>query len=338
MHNQELVLTMNDLVVVFNQLGGPDVLALTSMSAPAPTKDQVLVEVQAFSLNRADCLFIRGQHYSTPQLPSRVGTEMAGIVRAIGPKVTRFKVGDKVCSIPFDNNQYGVQGSWAILPQQYLITWPEGLNTQQACAVWMQYLTAYFALYVIGQVDKKSWVFIPAASSSAGLGAIAIAKMIGCRVIAASRGNSKRAQLEYNGADYIIDSQAVNLSEQLLSITQGDGIDLVYDPIGGQFHNQYLDALAVNAKVLIYGLLSGEETVIDLVKMVRKNAIIHPYSMFNFVTQPGLLQSAIDFIVEGLEQGKLSPIIDSIWQLQDVVQAYHHMENNGQFGKIVVKL
>ncbi|NRA61640.1 MAG: zinc-dependent alcohol dehydrogenase family protein [Psychrobium sp.] len=329
---------MNDLVVVFDQLGDPSVLGLVSMPAPIPIDSQVLVEVLSFSLNRADCLFIRGHHYSVPQLPSRVGSEMAGIVRAVGPKVTRFKVGDKVSSLPFDNKNYGVQGSWAILPQQYLVTWPAELNSQQACAVWMQYLTAYFALNVVGKIDKNSWVFIPAASSSAGLGAIAIAKLIGCHVIAASRGNSKKIQLEQCGVDYIVDTQADDLAEQLLAITEGDGIDFVYDPIGGQFHNKYLDALAVNAKVLIYGLLSGEETVIDLVKMVRKNATIYPYSMFNFVTQPKLLKLAIDFIGESIEQGKLRPVIDSVWTLQEVVKAYQYMESNRQFGKVVVTL
>ncbi len=325
-------------VVCFNAIGGPEVLSIEDMEKPRPGPGEVRLEVSAFALNRADCLFIRGQHYSQASLPSRIGSEAAGVVDAIGEGVSEFKQGDKVCTIPFHNDKYGVQGEFAVYPAQYVAPWPERLSAVQACSVWMQYLTAYFALLEVGKAGAGDFVLIAAASSSAGLGAIQLVTDAGATAIATTRTEEKQQFILRAGADHVVITGQEDLARRIDEITDGAGVRLVYDPIGGPFLKSYVDALARHATIFLYGLLSGEPTVVEVVPMVRKAAILHPYSMFNHVSEPVQLARAKNYIQERLGDGRLTPLVDRVFDFEQVVEAYRYMESNQQKGKIVVRV
>lgn len=146
-------------------------------------------------------MFRNGTYLETPQLPSRLGYEAAGIVDAVGKNVTDFKVGDRVSAIPaFSMGQYGVYAERAVVPINAVVKCPESFTAQQSAAIWMQYLTAYGALINIGQLKQGQRVLITAASSSAGVAAIQIAKSQGAVVIATTRGESKKQFLLEHGA------------------------------------------------------------------------------------------------------------------------------------------
>ena len=325
-------------VIQFNEIGN-DVLFIDEMSAGEPNKGEVRFKVEAFAINRADLLYFQGLHYSIPALPkARIGSEATGIVDAVGDGVTRFKIGDRVSSIPFHNNQYGVHGEFAIVPENFLAHCPVNLTSVESTSIWMQYLTAYFALAEVGKVGPDDNVLISAASSSAGLGALQLVKMLGAKAIVTTRTTEKRAALLAAGADAVIVTNDENIEQRILDVTDGKGVRIVYDAVGGNFMNCYLGALAYDSIIFLYGLLSGQQTIIDVVAFVQKSAILHPYSMFNHVIIPEQLERGIALITKGLSNGNLKPIIDKVFDLDDALESYKYMETGQQFGKIVVKI
>ena len=324
--------------VRFHRLGPPtEVLQIDELEPVPLNAHEVRIRVSAFALNRADWLFCRGEHYSVAVLPSRLGSECAGTVVEVGSAVDQALLGSRVCTVPFDTAVYGVQGEYATTPAAFLAPWPEGLSAIEAAAIWMQYLTAYFALVEVAALGAGDYVLIPAASSSAGLAAIHVAKLLGATVIATSRSEAKLPALSAAGADYPLSLDAVqDLSGRINEISRGKGVRVVYDPVGGPFVATYLDALAMNAQILIYGVLAGVPTSFDLVPLVRKAAVIRAYSLFNHVTRRDELVRGIDFVLKAVRAG-MRPIIDSEFPFDAVLDAYTRLDTHAQIGKIVVR-
>src|SRR5882757_2935608 len=327
-------------IVQLTDIGTPaEVLRLVQVPVPEPEPGEVRIRVNAFALNRADWLYARGWHYTGPTIPSRIGSECSGVVDAVGTAVTHVAPGDRVATVPFDTSNYGVQGEFAIVPAAYVAPWPDDLTAIQATSVWMQYLTAYFALVEVSGVGSADSVLVTAASSSAGLGAIQVAKVLGARVIATTRTASKVPVIASAGADTtLVLDDSFQLSDRVLEATDGVGVNVVYDPVAGPFMRKYLGALAINARVFLYGLLSGAPTELDLVALVRRAAIVHPYSMFNHVRDPAQLRRGIDFIVEAIKGRRLVPAIGRVYSYSQTLEAYRALDSDDYYGKIVVDL
>jgi NADPH:quinone reductase-like Zn-dependent oxidoreductase len=175
-------------IVRFHETGGADVLKLEDLPLAEPGKGEVRLKVEAIGLNRAEIMFRKGQYLETPQLPSRLGYEAAGVIDAVGSDVTDLQVGDRVSTIPsFPMGQYGVYGESAIVPAYAAAKYPDTLSAVEGAAIWMQYMTAFGALIQYGNIQKNDQVLITAASSSVGLAAIQIVKAAGGVAIATTR-------------------------------------------------------------------------------------------------------------------------------------------------------
>jgi NADPH:quinone reductase len=327
-------------VVQLTDIGPPcAVLRLVHVPVPEPGKGEVRIRVNAFALNRADWLYAQGWHYTAPTIPSRIGSECSGIVDAVGTGVANVVAGDRVATVPFDTSNHGVQGEFAIVPAAYVAPWPDGLTAIQATSVWMQYLTAYFALVEVSRVGSADTVLVAAASSSAGLGAIQVAKVLGAHVVATTRTASKVPVIASAGADLtLVMEDSTRISDLLLEATDGRGVNVVYDPVAGPFMRRYLGGLAMHARVFLYGLLSGAPTELDLVALVRRAAIVHPYSMFNHVCDPAQLRRGIDFVLEALAARRLVPAIGRVFSYTQTLEAYRALDRDDYYGKIVVDL
>ena len=306
-----------------------------------PGPDEVAYSVDAFALNRADILFLNDAHYSVARLPSRICSEACGVVTAVGAEVQGIKVGDRGTSIPFHNTRatdHGVAGQVAVTPADYLMPWPAALSSIEACAVTMQYLTAYYPLVEIAGVGPDDWVLVTAASSSAGLAAIQIARQQGARVIAQTRTPAKTAALRDAGAHRAVASDAEDLAVVIHETTSGQGVRVVYDPIAGRFIDRYAEALAYGAMIFQYGVLESPRIEADLVAMVRKKATIWPHSLFNHVNDPVELQRGKDFLSAALSSGQLTPIIDTVFPWSRVGEAFDYLQGDAHIGKIVVSV
>ena len=324
-------------IVRFHETGGPEVLKIEDLPLAEPGKNEVRLKVEAIGLNRAEIMFRKGQYLETPQLPSRLGYEAAGIIDAIGSNVTAFQIGDRVSTIPsFPMGQYGVYGESAIVPAYAAAKYPETLSASEGAAIWMQYMTAFGALIEYGNVKQGDAVLITAASSSVGLAAIQIVKAAGGMAIATTRGAGKKAFLLETGADHVIVTDEEDLVERGMGLTSGNGVRMAFDPVAGPLLEQLAAVTAPGGIIFEYGALAPHPTPFPLFPALAKGLTIRGYTLFEIVKNPEMLKRGKEYIYRGLESGTLKPIIDRTFPLSDIVEAHRYMVSNQQKGKIVV--
>lgn len=324
-------------IVRFHQTGGPEVLKIEQVDVPPPGPGEVRIAVKALGLNRAETMFRSGHYLEQPRFPARLGYEAAGTVEALGEGVQGLKVGDAVSTIPaFSQNQYGVYGDTAIVPAFAVAKHPASLSWAEAAAVWMQYATAYGALIDIAGLKAGDTLLIPAASSSVGIAAIQIARMIGATPVALTRGSSKRKALLDAGAAHVIATEEQDLVAEAKKLTGGKGARIVFDPVGGPTVAKLTVAMAERGILFLYGALSTEPTPLPLMDVVGKSLTIRGYVLFEITGDPRRLERAKKFIVDGLSAGKLKPVVAKTFPLEQIVEAHRYMESNQQVGKIVV--
>lgn len=325
-------------IVRFHRLGGPEVLQIDTLDVPPPGPGEVRINVKALGLNRAEAMFRQGQYLEDPKLPSRLGYEAAGIVDSVGPGVERFQPGDAVSTIPaFSQGKYGVYGDVATVPEAAVAKHPPNLSWAEAAASWMQYLTAYGALIDIGRLTAGEFVLIPAASSSVGLAAIQIANLVGATPIALTRKSDKRDALLKFGAKHVIATEEQDLVAVVRQLTGGKGARMAFDPVGGPTISKLMAALAPHGLLFEYGALSPEPTPLPLLELLGRNLTVRGYVLFEISTDPERLAPAEMFVVDGLANGKLKPVIAKTFtSLDQIVAAHRYLESNQQIGKIVV--
>lgn len=324
-------------VVRFHRTGGPEVLQLDTVDVAPPGPGELRIQVKALGLNRAESMFRRGQYLETPQFPSKLGYEAAGIVEAVGEGVTDFAPGDAVSTIPaFSQLAYGVYGDTAIVPARATVKHPGNLSWSEAASIWMQYLTAYGALISIAKLTARDTLLIPAASSSVGLAAIQIARLVGARPIALTRRSDKRSTLLELGAEEVIATEEEDLVARVQAITAGQGARVAFDPVGGPTVAKLTAALAPFGILFQYGALSPEPTPLPLFDVLGKSLTIRGYLLFEFTSNPARLAEGVQFVVDGLASGKLKPVIAKSFTLDQIVDAHRYLESNAQMGKIVV--
>ncbi len=327
-------------ILLFDQVGDDLGLVFRDVEPDQPGPHDVRFAVHAYALNQADILLMQGRHYVVGDLPFRVGYEACGIVEAIGEKVTKFKVDDKVTCIPNIDGPYSVAGEFALAHEDFLMAWPESFSAAEACSYLMQYLTAYFPLVELFPVGPGDWVMITAASSSAGQGATKIAKLLGANVIGTTRTSAKKDFILSQGADAAIATGEENLVDRVMEITDGQGVNLVNDTIGGPFVDSYIEAIAERANIYVHGGLSGTNLVsFQIVPLVRKKGAVHGYSLINEMRDPVARERARTFLTDALSSGKLpAATIDRIFPFDQAIAAYDYMRSGEQKGKIVVEV
>jgi NADPH:quinone reductase-like Zn-dependent oxidoreductase len=325
------------LMARFYELGGPEVLKLEDAPLQQPAEGEVQLRVQAIGLNRAETLYMRGQYFEQPKLPSRIGYEAAGIVEETGPGVDRGWIGKRVATYPgFSMNRYGVLGDHAVVPVTALGEYPAQFSPAEGASIWMQYLTAWGALVRIGRVAAGDFVVIPAASSSVGLAAIQIVKDAGAISIATTRTGKKRQELLDLGADHVIATEEEDLPARVQEITGGKGSRLIFDPVGGPYAETLAKAAAPGAILFIYGGLSMQPTPFPTVIAMRSGLSMRGYTLMEFRNDPEVMRTAHHFIRERLENGRFTPKVAATFPLQQAVDAYQYLESNVQVGKVVI--
>lgn len=324
-------------VIKFEQTGDPDVLQIVDENIAAPATGEIQIKVAAIGLNRAEAMWRRGQYLETPELPAKIGYEASGIITALGDGVEGFNVGDAVSTIPnFSMNQYGVYAEVANVPASAVTHYPANLSFEQATSIWMQYLTAYGALIDIAKLQACDFVLIPAASSSVGLAAIQLCNLIGAVPIAMTRRSDKKQTLLEHGAKHVVVSDEDDVIETVNTITQAQGVRVVFDPVAGPMLETLTAVTAQHGIIFQYGALSTEPTPFPLFTVLAKGITIRGYTLFEFTSNPQALASARDEIYGWLESAQLKPVVAKTFPLDDIVKAHQYMESNNQLGKIVV--
>jgi NADPH:quinone reductase-like Zn-dependent oxidoreductase len=323
--------------VRFHSIGGPENLKLEEMPLRTPGAGEVKLRVQAVGLNRAEAGFMRGRYFETPELPSRIGYEAAGIVEAVGPGVDPSWVGKQIATVPgYSMSKYGVLGEEAIVPADSLGEYPSKLSPVEAAAIWMQYLTAYGALVTYGGVKRGDFVLITAASSSVGLAAIQIVNAEGAIPIAATRRSKKSAELLALGAAHVVATEEEDVATKVNEITGGIGARLIFDPVAGPGVEKLADAAAYHGTIFVYGGLSLEPTPFPIRSLVAKGLSMRAYSLMELRRDPPVLKTAKQYVFDRLQDGRFHPKIAKTFPLAQSVEAYQYLESNQQVGKVVI--
>jgi NADPH:quinone reductase-like Zn-dependent oxidoreductase len=321
--------------VRFETVGGPEVLNVDEVAVRDPAEGELRIRVEAAGLNRSDSIFRSGYHPVQPVFPTLLGSEAAGTVESLGPGVTGFEVGEIVSVIPRMAPEHGTLGELINVPARFVTRHPAQLSMVEASALWAPFLTAHGGLVLCGGIAKGDLVVITAASSSVGLAAIQIANMLGAVPIATTRDRSKAQQIADAGAQHVIVMDEEDVSARIMEISGGKGARIVFDAIAGPGMQVLAGVLGFKGIYVLYGVMSPEPTIFPI-----QAAFAEHLTFKTYVLEAGRdsQQPGIDFISRGIESGKLHPIVDRIFAIEDVVDAFHHLESNRQVGKIVLDM
>jgi NADPH:quinone reductase-like Zn-dependent oxidoreductase len=339
---QRIIPTKETIVsrtIKFAKIGGPEVLEFVETEVAAPGPHEVRIKVKAIGINRAESMFRNDKYIESPRkFPSCLGYEAAGIVDAVGKDVLGFKAGDEVNLIPsFSLNDYNTYGEVILAPEHAVVKHPKSLSFAEAASVWMMFVTAYGALIEDAKVTKGDFVVIPAASSSVGLAAVQITNYAGATPIALTRTSAKKKQLLEAGTAHVIATQEVDLVKEVMRITDGKGARVVFDPVGGANFSKLISVLAFQGIAYIYGLLAEDEaTQIPVLQMIAKLVTVKAHNIWLTSGDESRRKAAVEYVLKGLESGALKPVIDRSFKFDDIREVHRYLENNGQFGKIVV--
>ncbi len=317
--------------------GGPEVLEFVNKTIPEPGPNEVRIQVKAIGINRAEAMWRVDDYIEPVKFPAPLGYEAAGVVDAVGKDVEGIAAGDDVNIIPsFSMNQYGTYGEVIVMPDYAVIPHPKSLSYEQAASVWMMFVTAYGALIEDAKVGPGDFVVIPAASSSVGLAALQIANYAGVTTIALTRTSAKRQQLVDLGAQHVIATEEADLLKEIDRITEGKGVRVVFDPVGGPTFSKLVSALSFQGVAFIYGALSPEDTTLPVLNMISKMTTVKAHNIWGTSGDATRRNAAVAYVLKGLESGALKPVIDRSFKFDEMQEVHRYLEGNGQFGKIVV--
>ncbi|MGK0291103.1 MAG: NADPH:quinone reductase-like Zn-dependent oxidoreductase [bacterium] len=324
--------------VLFHELGGIQNLSLEKVKIEKPKEKQVQVKITSIGLNRADSLFREGRYFFKPIFPSRVGFEGAGIIESIGDQVTKFKVGDRVGLIPlsYDVSSQGCIAEYGIYLEDQLISTPNNISDEIAGGIWMQYLTAWGGLVTDGCLKKGEWVTITAASSSVGIAAIQIAKMLGANPIATTTSPEKIEILKQHGVEHVINMKTDDYASIVKELSGGKGTNLVFDAVAGPSTQALVRGAAYQSKIIIQGLLDRRPMDIHAGVLMKKLLTVKGFTLDIVLKDASAFQLAIEGIQRGFEEGFLTPVIAKKFQLSEYQEAFQYLESNQQVGKIII--
>ena len=321
----------------FAKAGGPEVLEFLESDVAPPGVNEVRIKVKAIGINRAESMWRLDDYIEPVRFPAGLGYEAAGLIDALGEGVTGFAVGDAVSVMPsFSMNQYGTYGEVVIVPDYAVVKQPASLSFTEAASIWMMFVTAYSALIEDAKVGKGDFVLIPAASSSVGLAAIQLANYAGATPIALTRTSDKKQRLLDAGAAHVIATAETDLVQEVMKITDGKGARVAFDPVGGETFAKLIAALSFQGIVYLYGALADSPTTLPVLEMIAKMPTIKAHNIWGTSGDETRRRTAIAYVLKGFEVGALKPVIDRTFTFDQMQEVHRYLEQNGQFGKIVV--
>ena len=321
--------------IVITQPGGPEVLALADRPLPEPVAAQVRVRVLAAGLNRLDIMQRQGKYPAPPTAPADIpGVEFAGIVDAIGPQVQDWEIGQHVFGLVGG----GAYAEYIITHERLLASVPENLSFPEAAAVPEAFMTAHDALFTQANLKMSERVLIHAIGSGVATAALQLANAIGCTTFGTSRTPEKLHRAQELGL-----TQTLPLPEFLPALqnaTNQQGVDVIIDFVGKLYLSQNLQALSPQGRLVQVGLLGGNDAEINLGVVLQKRLRIVGTALRSrsleekaFVTR-----KFNDQVVPLLSNKKVRPIVDKVFPLSEAAQAHRYLENNANFGKVVLQV
>ncbi|WP_426199467.1 zinc-dependent alcohol dehydrogenase family protein [Pseudomonas sp. DC3200b2] len=331
----------------FHRFGPAEVLKCETHETRQPGPGEVQVRVAAIGISWFDVLWRQNLAPSQARLPAGIGQEMAGIVTAVGTGVEAFKAGDRVASFPAASaNDYPACAEEVIMPAAALTRYPDILTPAQAAVHYTPLLMAWFAYVNLARVQPGQSALITDASHCAGPAFVQMGKALGVRVIAATRDEAQRAAVTELGADKVIVTEEQDLVLQVNKYTDGKGVNMVFDGLGGPQMSVLGDVLAPRGALVLYGLQGGNQTPFPACAAFQKNIQFHVHCLGNFTGKPELgihpdeqaVRVALTNINQLTADRVLSPQAIKVFPFEQFVEAHRYMDDCPCSGRAVLEL
>jgi NADPH2:quinone reductase len=319
--------------VVCKQFGPPDSLVVEDLPSPRAGPGEVVLSVKAASLNFPDVLIIQNKYQFKPPLPFSPGSELAGVVKEVGAGVAGFKAGDKVMAF----TTYGAFAEEVKTEAARLVPLPQGMDFVTGAAFLLTYGTSDHALRDRAALRAGETLLVLGAAGGVGLAAIDIGKALGARVIACASSEDKLAVCRSHGADAGINYATEDLRERIKVLTEGRGIDVVYDAVGGPYSEPAFRSLAWRGRLLVVGFAAGDIPKLPLNLMLLKGASVVGVFWGDFTRrEPAQFAQSVRQLGEWYAQGKLRPHVSQTLPLEKAAEALKLMAARQVKGKIVL--
>jgi NADPH2:quinone reductase len=310
-----------------------DVLQYEDVPIPEPKPGEVLIKVDAASLNRADLSLRKGAYrISLDQLPVIPGRELAGAVEKLGANVNEFKVGQRVVGYP----SLGGYAEYAVANASEVRPVPNGVTSAQAAAAPTVFLTAWFGLLTDGNLKSGDWLLVQGGSSGVGTAAIQIGKHLGAKVIATTGSEEKARRLRKLGADVTIDVSQNDFLPEVMRVTDNRGVDVVLEMIGGEVYQKSLKALAPGGRLFSIGGAFG--TIPDSPPNLTEGRKATRFSITNYLKAKPEDFKQLDEILKLVQQKKFQIPIDKSFPLSETRAAQRYLQGREHFGKVMLTM
>jgi len=315
--------------VVITKLGEADVLEVRKVPEPEVKNDQAAVEVQAGGLNFADVMTMRGGYPGAPKPPLVAGREFCGI-----------RAGDRRLVMGY--MQWGGFAERIAAHKELLWPVPDGWSAEQGAAFPVNYFTAYFAYWKAGllvrNANVRPGVLIHAAAGGVGTAAVQIGRLIGVETYGTSSSDEKLAKVRELGLDHGINYKRQDYEQAIKELTGGEGVDAVFEMLGGEHVGKSVRCLRDFGRVVVYGSATGQKPELDTGLLYAKGASVHGLWLTYLSTNRELMKQAWDELAKWTSEGHLKPVIGKVFPMAGAKDAYQLLASGKNFGKVVLKI
>jgi NADPH2:quinone reductase len=319
--------------ILCTRFGGPELLEYRDLPNPSAGAGEVVVSVKAASVNFPDVLIIDNKYQFKPALPFSPGSELAGVVKHVGPGVTGLEPGDRVMAFTI----HGAFAEEVTLDAHRVLPIPETMDYATAAALLLTYGTMDHGLRDRGAVASGETVLVLGASGGIGIASIEIAKALGARVIACASSDDKLAACRAHGADAVINYATEDLRARIKELTEGRGVDVIVDPVGGPFTEPALRSIAWRGRLLVVGFAAGDIPRIPLNLTLLKGCSIVGVFWGDFLRrEPEAFAASIEQLGKWHAEGKIKPHISDTFPLERAADAIKLMAERKVVGKLVI--
>jgi NADPH2:quinone reductase len=319
--------------VLCKELGMPDSLVLEEVPSLTPGAGQVLISVQACGVNFPDTLIIQGKYQYKPDLPFSPGGEISGVVKQVGSDVDSLQIGDRVIAF----STWGGFAEELVVDQNRTVIISDKMDYERASAFVLTYGTSYHALKDRAHLREGETLLVLGASGGVGLSAIQLGKAMGAKVIAAASNAEKLSVCQENGADHLINYAQDDLRQSVKEITEGRGVDVIYDPVGGSFSEKALRDMRWGGRFLVVGFAAGEIPKVPLNIPLLKGCSVLGVFWGEFTKrEPEANKQNNKELMNLFDQGKISPHLHRVYPLEKAGEALNELLQKRVIGKVVL--
>ena len=320
--------------ILCKSFGPPENLDFEEVHDLKPKKDEALVEVYAAALNFPDTLQIEGKYQYQPPFPFIPGSEAGGVIIELGQNLKGFEIGDRVMAIP----GIGAMAEQICVQASSLRKIPDNMDLRTASGFPMVYSTSYYALKQRAKLKSGETLLVLGASGGVGVTAVELGKLMGAHVIAGASSEKKLKFAKKAGADTLVNYSDGDLKTKIKELTKGKGVDVIFDPVGGDLFDQSTRCINWNGRLLVVGFTSGRIPEYKANLALLKGASMVGVFLGRWISEePKAYEANMEELFEYFEQGKIKPAVKQSFKINDFISAFNVFKERKVMGKVILE-